>query len=123
MVRPECFQKTLIHPKQFMLQNVSPPNFPRSLWRISQPFAWRVKGIGPIFVLVENTQKHEEMLELCKRVLSKVSFDRQLFAKELRKSVQRLGTDELRALRDWCLGRYGHCYSDLIEETFGTEWA
>lgn len=58
------------------------------------------------------------MLELCKRVLSKVSFDRQLFAKELRKSAQRLGADELRALRDWCLGRYGHCYSDLIEETF-----
>jgi hypothetical protein len=58
------------------------------------------------------------MLEFCKSVLSKVSFDRQLFAKELRKSVRWLKNEELKALRDWCLGRYGNRYGDLIQETF-----
>ncbi len=58
------------------------------------------------------------MLEFCKRVLSKVSFDRQLFAKELKKSTRWLKGDELRALRDWCLGQYGGRYGDLIHETF-----
>ncbi len=58
------------------------------------------------------------MLEFCKRVLAKVSFDRQLFAKELKKSTRWLNANELRALRDWCLGQYGGRYGDLINETF-----
>ena len=58
------------------------------------------------------------MLDFCKRVLSKVSFDRQLFAKELKKSTRWLNVEELRALRDWCLRQYGARYGDLIQETF-----
>ena len=58
------------------------------------------------------------MLEFCKSVLSKVSFDRQLFAKELKKSVRWLKGEELKALRDWCLGRYGSRYGNLINDTF-----
>ena len=58
------------------------------------------------------------MLEFSKRVLSKVSFDRHLFAKELRKCLKYLNVEELRMLRDWCLGRYGSRYGDVIDETF-----
>ena len=58
------------------------------------------------------------MLEFCKNVLSKVSFDRHLFAKELNKSVRWLNKEELKALRDWCIGRYGSRYGDLIQDTF-----
>ena len=64
------------------------------------------------------------MLEFSKRVLSKVSFDRNLFAKELRKCLNYLNAEELRMLRDWCLGRYGSRYGDVIDETFAAiAWA
>jgi hypothetical protein len=64
------------------------------------------------------------MLEFSKRVLSKVSFDQHLFAKELRKCLKYLNVEELRMLRDWCLGRYGSRYGDVIDETFAAiAWA
>ncbi|MBI1266091.1 MAG: hypothetical protein GC193_01535 [Cryomorphaceae bacterium] len=58
------------------------------------------------------------MLELCKNVLTKVSFDRLLFAKELKKSIKWLSREELIHLRSWCIQRFGSMYGDLIHESF-----
>ena len=58
------------------------------------------------------------MLEFCKNVLTKVSFDRLLFAKELKKSIKWLSREELIHLRSWCIQRYGAMYGDLIHESF-----
>ncbi|MFM1932824.1 MAG: hypothetical protein RL226_2127 [Bacteroidota bacterium] len=58
------------------------------------------------------------MLEFCKNILTKVSFDRFLFAKELKKSIKRLNKEELMHLRDWCTQRFGSLYGDLIQESF-----
>ena len=61
------------------------------------------------------------MLEFCKSVLSKVSFDRALFAKELKKSVTWLKKSEIQNLKAWCLNRYGDLYGDLIISTFSNQ--
>ena len=58
------------------------------------------------------------MLEFSKKILSKVSFDRQLFKKELRKSIKRLKGEELRQLRDWCIHQFQDRYGDLIQQSF-----
>jgi hypothetical protein len=58
------------------------------------------------------------MLELTKYVLKKVSFDRQLFRKELNKAIRHLSRDELLALYAWCLVHFTSEYQDLIREAF-----
>lgn len=58
------------------------------------------------------------MLEFSKKILKKVSFDRTLFKKELKKSLKWLNRDEIIALKVWCLAQFGTQYSDLIMEVF-----
>jgi hypothetical protein len=58
------------------------------------------------------------MLEYTKLVLRKVSFSRELFGKELKKSVRWLGKEELVILHAWCVITFGDIYSDLISEAF-----
>jgi hypothetical protein len=58
------------------------------------------------------------MLELSKKVLEKVSFDRLLFRKELRKAIRWVTKEERLALQAWCLVTYGHMYKDVILESF-----
>ena len=58
------------------------------------------------------------MLEFCKKILEKVSFDRHLFKKELMKSITWVKTEELEVLRRWCLIKCGNLYSQLIEDSF-----
>lgn len=58
------------------------------------------------------------MLELSKKILSKVSFDRKLFRKELVKAVKWVHKDELVLLRAWCIASFGHLYSEIIFEVF-----
>jgi hypothetical protein len=58
------------------------------------------------------------MLEFCKKVLVKVSFDRSLFAKELKKSISWLKKDELLHFKQWCIQRFGSTYGDLIQASF-----
>ena len=58
------------------------------------------------------------MLEFCKDVLLKVSFNRNLFRKELAKSVKWLNKRERVMLRVWCMSTFGHLYGDLIIEAF-----
>lgn len=58
------------------------------------------------------------MFEYTKEVLTKVSFDRALFRKELKKAVKWLKSEERRMLMVWCVATFGHRYSDIITEAF-----
>ena len=58
------------------------------------------------------------MLEMSKTVLQKVSFDKNLFKKELVKSKKWLKKEELIALKAWCIGTFGAKYADLVQEVF-----
>jgi len=58
------------------------------------------------------------MLEFCKKVLEKVSFDQNLFKKELKKAIKWVKTEELEVLRRWCLIKFGSLYRSLIEDSF-----
>ena len=57
------------------------------------------------------------MLELSKKVLEKVSFDRSLFHKELVKAISWLKKDEVPSLKAWCLASFA-MYNDVILEVF-----
>lgn len=58
------------------------------------------------------------MLEFCKSVLVKVSFDRILFKKELQKAIRWVKKEELNQLKDWCLRQFGYKYEDIILASF-----
>jgi hypothetical protein len=58
------------------------------------------------------------MLDYCKEVLTKVSFDQMLFGKELRKAIRWLKGDELLLFRQWCLDTFGHRYREIIVASF-----
>lgn len=57
------------------------------------------------------------MLNFCKTILKKVSFDKYLFKKELRKSILMLQKKELMAFKIWCLSCFGN-HRELIIEVF-----
>jgi len=61
------------------------------------------------------------MLEFCKDILLKVSFNRKLFKKELTKSVNWLNEREQLMLRSWCIATFGNLYKDVIVEAFEQE--
>jgi hypothetical protein len=58
------------------------------------------------------------MFEYTKQILTKVSFDRVLFRKELKKAMKWLKSDERRMLMLWCAATFGQRYSDIINEVF-----
>jgi len=58
------------------------------------------------------------MLKYTKTILQKVSFNKYLFNKELRKSVHWLKRDEVILLEAWCIINFGSIYSDVISEVF-----
>lgn len=58
------------------------------------------------------------MLEYFKTILSKVSFDKVLFEKELRKAIKALVKDEIDELRKWCYTHFGQTYGNVLEEQF-----
>lgn len=58
------------------------------------------------------------MLEYTKLILKKVSFNRELFRKELKKSISWLKKDEILSLQSWCMITYGDIYGDVIRESF-----
>jgi hypothetical protein len=58
------------------------------------------------------------MFEYTKQILTKVSFDRVLFRKELKKAIKWLKTEERSMLMIWCLATFGNTYSDVIREVF-----
>ena len=57
------------------------------------------------------------MLKFCKSILKKVSFDPNLFKKELAKSTKWLNKQELSSLKIWALGYFTH-YKQIIQEVF-----
>lgn len=58
------------------------------------------------------------MLKYTKTILQKVSFDKELFKKELRKSIKWLKKEEIIALQIWCALNFGTAYNDVISEVF-----
>jgi hypothetical protein len=59
------------------------------------------------------------MLELSKKILLKVSFDKYLFQKELYKALKWIkDSSELQIFRDWCLIEFGDLYPQVIKKAF-----
>lgn len=52
-------------------------------------------------------------------VLEKVSFNRDLFRKELYKTKKVLKEDELEKLKSWCSTSFVKLYPDILNEVFG----
>ncbi len=58
------------------------------------------------------------MLEYCKTILSKVSFDGTLFEKELKKAIKKLSPLELKAFQNWCYEKFSHLYLAILNQHF-----
>jgi len=58
------------------------------------------------------------MLELQKIVLQQVSDHKELFKKELLKSLKWLNSEEIILLKEWVLNQFSYRYRDVINETF-----
>jgi len=58
------------------------------------------------------------MIEYAKAILPKVTFSRELFRKELFKSIKWVDKDELAELHQWCVEHFSHIYPDIISEAF-----
>lgn len=59
------------------------------------------------------------MLDYIKLILEKVSFDRILFEKELRKGIKELLPNEMKELKMWCYDRFGQVYFKVLNNVFG----
>ena len=57
------------------------------------------------------------MYEYTKQILTKVSFDKNLFKKELTKAIRFLKKDERRLLKVWCVATFA-AYSDVVIDVF-----
>ena len=60
------------------------------------------------------------MIEYAKVILPKVSFSRDLFRKELKKSVLWTEPDRMNELITWCRENFGELYPDILDEVFST---
>ncbi|MBN2681531.1 MAG: hypothetical protein JXR58_03425 [Bacteroidales bacterium] len=59
------------------------------------------------------------MLEFSKQILEKVSFNRNLFSKELKKLIIWMDdNEEILKLKEWCKQEFGSRYPDVIRNTF-----
>jgi hypothetical protein len=58
------------------------------------------------------------MLEYIKTILVKVSFDRTLFEKELRKSFALLVKEELTELKSWCYAQFAPIHTPVLNQVF-----
>jgi hypothetical protein len=60
------------------------------------------------------------MLEYCKIILQKVSFDTRLFEKELRKALAALVAEEVEYLRVWCYQTFGQVHRPILNKYFSS---
>ncbi len=58
------------------------------------------------------------MLEYFKTILSKVSFDKRLFEKELKKAIKALVPEEVVMLKEWCYRKFGGQYQPILAACF-----
>lgn len=58
------------------------------------------------------------MLEYCKTILTRVSFDARLFEKELRKALRNLVSDEIRELKIWCYSMFKAEHGLILDRCF-----
>ena len=58
------------------------------------------------------------MLEFSKNILTKVSFDKVLFRKELVKALKYLKPNETLLLKVWLLATFGQVYREVIIEVY-----
>jgi hypothetical protein len=59
------------------------------------------------------------MLELTKKILTKVSFDAQLFQKELNKALRWItDAEEIQKFQEWCTKEFGSKYPVIIKKAF-----
>ncbi|GAA4433207.1 hypothetical protein GCM10023188_22390 [Pontibacter saemangeumensis] len=61
---------------------------------------------------------HKKMLEYIKTILLKVSFDKMLFEKELRKAFKVLAAEELQQLKQWCYDQFSGMYLLILNKVF-----
>lgn len=59
------------------------------------------------------------MVELSKKILTKVSFDPHLFQKELAKALQWINDKEdIIKLKEWCQKEFGRKYPMILQKAF-----
>jgi hypothetical protein len=59
------------------------------------------------------------MLELSKNILKKVSFDLNLFQKELKKALTWIeNSDDFAKFKDWCLNEFGQSHKLILQKIF-----
>lgn len=58
------------------------------------------------------------MLRYTEIILQKVSFNKELFRKELEKSIKWLKKEEVVLLKAWVIVNFGSTYYDVINEVF-----
>lgn len=56
------------------------------------------------------------MLDYVKTILKKVSFDRNLFEKELKKAIKMLFPQELLEFKQWCYDQFGNIYGAILNK-------
>jgi len=78
----------------------------------SQPCSLRINN------LMFNPKIYSAMLKYVKEVLSKVSFDKELFEKELKKALKMLMPFEVRELKAWCYKKFGNLYRAILDKCF-----
>ena len=63
------------------------------------------------------------MLEYTKMILLKVSFNRSLFEKELRKALKLVQPPDLTDFRMWCYQQFSRLYRRVLKKVFGNPLA
>jgi hypothetical protein len=63
-------------------------------------------------------KKLRKMLRYTEIILEKVSFNKELFRKELEKSIKWLQKEEVVLLKAWVIIHFGSIYYDVINEVF-----
>jgi len=58
------------------------------------------------------------MLEYFKMILKKVSFERSLFEKELKKAIARLVGPEIKELKEWCYQNFSVRHRTVLDKCF-----
>jgi hypothetical protein len=55
-----------------------------------------------------------------KTILQKVSFDKRLFEKELKKAIASLLNEEISILKAWCYEKFGQTYAAILNKCFAS---